>query len=107
MFAICTFQHPFQIPTVGGAPAGPCIPVRGGDGEGRVYPSTKVRRTHVRSSSRAPVPDDDESEAETEAEVEAESFEEETGDGTDSGSDDGADDDAPGPSSRKRTRTDP
>ena len=92
------FQPPFQIPPVGGAPAGPPISTR----DGRAYPHTRGGRTHVGSSSRALV-SDDESEAETEAE--------ETGDGSDSSS--GGDapggapvDDAPGPSSRKRTRTD-
>ena len=104
-FAFCTFQPPFQIPTVGGAPAGPSVPVRGRDEEGRVFPRTKAGRTHVGSSSRAPVPDDGEESSEAETEAEAESSEEETGDGSDSGSDDSADD-APGPSSRKRTRTD-
>ncbi|GMP95452.1 hypothetical protein CsSME_00044498 [Camellia sinensis var. sinensis] len=71
----------------------------------RVFPRTKAGRTHVGSSSWAPVPDDDDEESEAEAESEAESSEEETGGGTGSGSDDDADD-APGPSSRKRTRTD-
>lgn len=84
-----------------GTPAGPSVPARGGGRGDTVFPRTKVGRTHVGSSSRTPVPDDDESEAETEAEA----SEEETGD--DSGSDDGVDDDALGPSSRKRTRTDP
>ncbi|KAL7228266.1 hypothetical protein ACSBR2_007053 [Camellia fascicularis] len=101
LLTIYGIPAPFQIPAVGGAPAGPSVPARGGEGDGRVYPRTKVGRTHVGSSSRALVPDDDESEAE----VEAESSEEETGDG--SGSDDRVDDDAPGPSSRKRTRIDP
>ena len=97
------FQPPFQIPPVGGAPAGPPISPR----DGRVYPRTRGGRTHVGSSSRAPVPDD-ESEVETEVE--------ETDDGLDSSSDgdalgdapgdDAPGDDAPGPLSRKRTRTD-
>ncbi|XP_028118007.1 uncharacterized protein LOC114315602 [Camellia sinensis] len=100
LLAIYSIPPPFQIPTVGGAPAGPSVPA---GGDGRVYPRTKAGHTHVGSSSRAPVPDDDESEVE--AEVELESSDEETGDGTDS--DGGADDDAPRPSSRKRTRTDP
>ena len=82
---------------MGGAPAGPSISTR----DGRAYPRTRGGRTHVGSSSQAPVPDD-EFEAETEAE--------ETDDGSDSSSDGDARgppvDDAPGPSSRKRTRTD-
>ncbi|XP_028086778.1 uncharacterized protein LOC114287588 [Camellia sinensis] len=101
LLSIYSIPHPFQIPAVGGAPAGPSVPT---GGDGRVYPRTKAGCTHVGSSSRAPVPDDDESEAETEAE--AESSSEETGDGSNSDSDDSADD-ALGPSSRKRTRTDP
>ena len=100
-------QPPYQFPMAGGAPARPAVPARGRDEEGRIFPRTRGGRTHVGSSSRAPVPDDDddeESEAEAEAEAESESSEEETGGGTSSGSDDAADD-APGPSSRKRTRT--
>ena len=108
-FAFCVlFQPPFQIPRVGGASTGPSVPARGRDEEGRVFPRTKAGRTHVGSSSRAPVPDDDddeESEAEAEAEAESESAEEETGGGSSSGPDDDAND-APGPVSRKRTRTD-
>ena len=96
------FQPPFQIPMAGGAPAGSSVPARGRDEEGRAFPRTKAGRTHVGSSSRAPVPDDDDDE---ESEAEAGSSEEETADGSSSGSDDDADD-APGPSSRKRTRTD-
>ena len=99
------FQPSFQIPVVRGAPAGPSVPARGRDEEGRVFPRTKAGRTHVGSSSRAPVPDDDDEESEAEAESEAESSEEETGGSTSSGSDDDADD-APGPSSRKGSRTD-
>ncbi|GMP93976.1 hypothetical protein CsSME_00043599 [Camellia sinensis var. sinensis] len=90
----------YSIPVC--APVRPSVPV-GGDGEGRVFPRTKAGRTHVGSSSRAPVSDDDDEESEVEAE--AESSSEETGDGSDSDSDDSADD-APEPSSRKRTRTD-
>ena len=91
------FQPPFQIPPVGGAPAGPPISTR----DGRAYPRTRGGHTYAGSSSQAPVPDD-ESEAETEAE--------ETDDGSDSSSDGDAPsgapiNDAPGPSSRKRTRT--
>ena len=94
------FQPPFQIPPVGGAPVGPPISTR----DGRAYPRTRGGHTYAGSSSRAPV-QDDESEAETEAE--AESSSEETGDSSGSGSNGGAPgDDAPGPSSRKRTRTD-
>ncbi|XP_028052456.1 uncharacterized protein LOC114256954 [Camellia sinensis] len=104
LLALYSIPPPFQIPTVGGVPARLSVPA-GGDGEGRVFPRTKAGRTHVGSSSRAPVPDDDDEESEVEAEAEAESSSEETGDGSDSGSDDSADD-APGPSSRKRTRTD-
>ncbi|KAL7213424.1 hypothetical protein ACSBR2_016030 [Camellia fascicularis] len=105
LLAIYGIPAPFQIAATDGAPAGPSVPARGGEREGRVYPGTKVGCTHVGSSSRALVPNDNESEAE--AEAESESSEEETGDGTDSGSHGGADDDAPGPSSRKRMRTDP
>ncbi|XP_028126245.1 uncharacterized protein LOC114322985 [Camellia sinensis] len=101
LLAMYSILHPFLIPAAGGAAAGPSVPTQGG-GDCRVYPRTKAGRTHVGSSSRAPVPDDNESEAE----AEAESSKEETRDGTDSGSDDGADDDAPRPLSRKRTRTD-
>ncbi|KAF5932180.1 hypothetical protein HYC85_028351 [Camellia sinensis] len=97
------------IPPVGGAPAGPSIPARGGRGD-TACPRTRGGRTHVGSSSRAPTPDDDdddddESEAEAEAEAEVGSSEE-AGDDSDSGSDGDADD-APGPSSRKRARADP
>ncbi|XP_028113803.1 uncharacterized protein LOC114311827 [Camellia sinensis] len=108
LLAIYSIPPPFQMSAAGCAPAGPSVPTRGGGRGGTVFPRTKVGRTHVGSSSWAPVPDDDESEAETEteteaeAEAEAESSEEETRDGSDS--DDGVDDDAPGPSSRKRTR---
>ncbi|KAI8024345.1 hypothetical protein LOK49_LG03G03561 [Camellia lanceoleosa] len=102
LLALYSIPPPFQIPTVGGVLARLSVPA-GGDGESRVYPRTKTGRIHIGSSSRAPVPDDDDEE---ESEAEAESSEEETGDGSDSGSDDSADD-APGPSSRKRTRTDP
>ncbi|KAF5934503.1 hypothetical protein HYC85_030674 [Camellia sinensis] len=98
--------YSIPIPGVGGASAGPSVLARGRDEEGRVFPRTKAGRTHVGSSSRAPVPDDDDDEEpEAEAEAESESSEEETGGGSSSGSDDDADD-APGPSSRKRTRTD-
>ena len=86
----------------GGAPARHSVPARGRDEEGRIFPRTRGGRSHVGSSSRAPVPDEDDDE---EAEAKAEASEEETGDGSSSGSDDDADD-APGPSSRKRTRTD-
>ena len=99
------FQPPFQIPMAGGAPARPSVPARGRDEEGRIFPRTRGGRTHVGSSSRAPVPDDDDEESEAETEAESESSEEETGGGSSSGSDDDADD-APGPLSRKRTRTD-
>ncbi|KAF5933469.1 hypothetical protein HYC85_029640 [Camellia sinensis] len=105
LLALYSIPPPFQIPMAGGAPAGPSVPARGRDEEGRIFPRTRGGRTHVGSSSRAPVPDDDDEESEAEAEVESESSEEETGDGSSSGSDDDADD-APGPSSRKRTRTD-
>ncbi|KAF5931800.1 hypothetical protein HYC85_027971 [Camellia sinensis] len=106
LLALYSIPPPFQIPIAGGAPAGPSVPARGRDEEGRIFPRTRGGRTHVGSSSRAPVPDDDDDEdSEAEAEAESESSEEETGDGSSSGSDDDADD-APGPSSRKRTRTD-
>ncbi|XP_028105113.1 uncharacterized protein LOC114304153, partial [Camellia sinensis] len=65
LLSIYSIPHPFQIPAVGGAPAEPSVPT---GGDRRVYPRTKAGRTHVESSSRAPVPDDDESEAETKAE---------------------------------------
>ncbi|GMQ03811.1 hypothetical protein CsSME_00049464 [Camellia sinensis var. sinensis] len=94
--------YSIPIPMAGGVPAGPSVPARGRDEEGRAFPRTKARHTHVGSSSRAPVPNDDDDE---ESEAESESSEEETGGGTSSGSDDDADD-APGPSSRKRSRTD-
>ncbi|CAL5381988.1 unnamed protein product [Camellia sinensis] len=99
LLALYSIPRPFQIPTVGGVPAGPSIPT---GGDGRAYPLTKAGRAHVGSSSRVPVPDDDDEESE----AEAESSSEETGDSSDSDSDDSADD-VPGPSSRKRTRTDP
>ncbi|KAF5933242.1 hypothetical protein HYC85_029413 [Camellia sinensis] len=106
LLALYSIPPPFQIPMAGGAPAGPSVPARGRDEEGRAFPRTKAGRTHIGSSSRAPVPDDDDDEdSEAEAEAESESSEEETGGGTSSGSDGDADD-APGPSSRKRTRTD-
>ncbi|GMQ04655.1 hypothetical protein CsSME_00050001 [Camellia sinensis var. sinensis] len=108
LLALYSIPPPFQIPEVGGASAGPSVPARGRDEEGRVFPRTKAGRTYAGSSSRAPVPDDDDDEddeSETEAESDAESSEEETGGGTSSGSDDDADD-APGRRSRKRTRTD-
>ncbi|KAF5941397.1 hypothetical protein HYC85_022564 [Camellia sinensis] len=106
LLALYSIPPPFQIPMAGGAPAGPSVPVRGRDEEGWIFPRTRGGRTHVGSSSRAPVPDDDDDEeSEAEAEAESESSEEETGGGSSSGSDDDADD-APGPSSRKRTRTD-
>ncbi|CAL5434682.1 unnamed protein product [Camellia sinensis] len=98
--------YSIPIPMAGGASAGPSVPARGRDEEGRIFPRTRGGRTHVGSSSRAPVPDDDDDEeSEAEAEAESESSEEETGGGSSSGSDDDADD-APGPSSRKRIRTD-
>ncbi|XP_028092680.1 GPI-anchored CFEM domain protein A-like [Camellia sinensis] len=96
-------EAPFKIPAAGGAPGGPSISTRAAGRVGRgatVRPRTKAGCTHVGSSSRALIPDDDESEAEVD------SSEGETGDGSGSGSDDGADGDTPGPSSRKRTRTD-
>ncbi|KAF5932784.1 hypothetical protein HYC85_028955 [Camellia sinensis] len=102
LLAVYSIPPPFQIPMAGGAPARPSVPARGRDEEGRIFPRTRGGRTHVGSSSRAPVPDDDDDE---ESEAEAGSSEEETGDSSSSGSDDDADD-APGPSSRKRTRTD-
>ncbi|XP_028122248.1 uncharacterized protein LOC114319438 [Camellia sinensis] len=105
LLAIYSIPPPFQIPAAGGAPAGPSASTRGGGRAGRgtiVHPRTKARRTHVGSSSRAPIPDDDE----FETEVEAESLEDETGDDSGSSSDSGVGDDAPGPSSRKRTRID-
>ncbi|KAF5933114.1 hypothetical protein HYC85_029285 [Camellia sinensis] len=106
LLAVYSIPPPFQIPMAGGAPAGPSVPARGRDEEGRMFPRTRGGRTHVGSSSRAPVPDgDDDEESEAGAEAESESSEEETGDGSSLGSDDDADD-APGPSSRKRTRTD-
>ncbi|XP_028061535.1 uncharacterized protein LOC114264994 [Camellia sinensis] len=95
LLAIYSIPPLFQIPTAGGVPAGPSVLARGGGRGGTVYPCTKARRTHVRSSSRAPIPDDDESKAESEAE--AESSEEETGDDLGSGSDGGAGNDALGP----------
>ncbi|KAF5932183.1 hypothetical protein HYC85_028354 [Camellia sinensis] len=100
LLALYSIPPPFLIPVAGGAPAGLSVPARGRDEKGRVFPRTKAGRTHIGSSSRAPVPDDDDDE---ESEAESESSEEETGGGTSSGSDDDADD-APGPSSRKRTR---
>ncbi|GMP85754.1 hypothetical protein CsSME_00038795 [Camellia sinensis var. sinensis] len=103
LLAMYSIPPPFLMPTVGGAPTGPFAPT---EGDGRVYPRTKAGRTHVGSSSRAPVPDDDD-ESEAEAESGAESSEEETEDGSGSDSNDDADDDALRPSSRKRTRTDP
>ncbi|XP_028062242.1 wall-associated receptor kinase 5-like [Camellia sinensis] len=36
-------EHPFQIPTVEGAPTGPSVPVRGGDGEGTPPISDRLR----------------------------------------------------------------
>ncbi|THF98625.1 hypothetical protein TEA_020693 [Camellia sinensis var. sinensis] len=98
---------PFQIPPVGGAPAGPSIPARGGRGD-TARPRTRGGRTHVGSSSRAPTPDDDDDDDDDESEEEAETeSSEEAGDDSDSGSDSDADDDAPGPSSRKRAMADP
>ncbi|GMP54999.1 hypothetical protein CsSME_00019959 [Camellia sinensis var. sinensis] len=105
LLALYSIPPPFQIPTVGGVPTRPSVPA-GGDGESRVFPRTKAGRTHVGSSSQDPVLVDDDEESEAEAEAEAESSEEETGDSSDSDSDDSVDD-APGPLSRKRTRTDP
>ncbi|XP_028070706.1 transcription factor SOX-12-like [Camellia sinensis] len=67
-----------------------------------VHPRTKVGPTHVGSSSRAPIPNDDEFETETEAK----SSEDEIGDDSGSSSHGGAGDDALGPSSRKWTKTD-
>ena len=90
------FQPPFQIPPVGGAPAGPPISTR----DGRAYPRTRGGRVHAGSSSRAPVPDD-------ESEEEAESSEEEAGGSSGSGSDSDISGDAPGLLPRKRARTDP
>ena len=64
----------------GGVPAGPSVPARGRAEEGREFPRTKAGRTHVGSSSRAPVPDDDDDEeSEAEVESEGESSEAETG----------------------------
>ncbi|GMP61421.1 hypothetical protein CsSME_00023896 [Camellia sinensis var. sinensis] len=106
VLALYSIPPPFQIPPVGGVPAGPSIPARGGRGDA-VRPRTRAGRVHVRSSSRAPSPDDDnDDDDESETEAEAESSEE-AGDDSDSGSDSDADDDAPGPSSRKKVRTDP
>ena len=47
MFAICAFQPPFQIPTTGGALAGPSVPARGGGRGGTVFPHTKVASARV------------------------------------------------------------
>ena len=67
----------------GGAPARPSVPARGRDEEGRIFPRTRGGRTHVGSSSRAPVPDDDDDEeSEAKAESEAEASDEETGAGS-------------------------
>ncbi|GMP58622.1 hypothetical protein CsSME_00022221 [Camellia sinensis var. sinensis] len=106
LLALYSIPSLFQIPPVGGAPAGPSIPARGRRGD-TARPRTRGGRTHVGSSSRAPTPDDDEDDDdESEAEAEAGSSEE-AGDDSNSGSDGDADDDAPGPSSRKRARADP
>ncbi|GMP42166.1 hypothetical protein CsSME_00011991 [Camellia sinensis var. sinensis] len=107
LLVIYSIPPPFQISAAGGTLAGPSVSARGGGRAGRgttVHPCTKAGRTHVGSSSRALIPDDDESEIE--AEAESESSEDETGDDSGSSSDGGVGDDTPGPSSRKRTRTD-
>ncbi|KAF5934658.1 hypothetical protein HYC85_030829 [Camellia sinensis] len=72
LLALYSIPPPFQIPIAGGAPAGPSVPARGRNEEGRIFPRTRGGRTHVGSSSRAPVPDDDDDDEESEAEAEAE-----------------------------------
>ncbi|KAI8022721.1 hypothetical protein LOK49_LG03G02518 [Camellia lanceoleosa] len=51
LLALYSIPPLFQIPIVGGAPAGPSILARGRDEEGRVFPRTKAGRTHAGSSS--------------------------------------------------------
>ncbi|GMQ09921.1 hypothetical protein CsSME_00053127 [Camellia sinensis var. sinensis] len=61
--------HSVTIPAAGGTLAGPFASTKGGGRARRgtvVHPRTKAGRTHVGSSSRAPITDDDESETEAE-----------------------------------------
>ncbi|KAF5932894.1 hypothetical protein HYC85_029065 [Camellia sinensis] len=71
LLALYSIPPPFQIPLVGGAPAGPSIPARGGRGD-TARPRTRGGHIHVGSSSRVPTPDDDDDDDdESEAEAEA------------------------------------
>ncbi|GMP80378.1 hypothetical protein CsSME_00035496 [Camellia sinensis var. sinensis] len=101
LLTIYGIPAPFQIPATGGAPAGPLVPTRAAGGARRgmtIHSRGRHRRTHVESNSQEPTPDDDESDEE------AASSEGKARDGSDS--DYGASGGDPGPSSRKRTRTD-
>ncbi|GMP24225.1 hypothetical protein CsSME_00001564 [Camellia sinensis var. sinensis] len=97
LLTIYGIPAPFQIPAAGGAPAGPSASTRAAGGTRRgmtIHSQGKHRQARAESSSREPSPDD--------SDEEVASSQGEAGDGSDSG-DDGSD---PGPSSRKRTRTD-